>query len=101
MGGYRLQQTVTVVRSKLQNAVIHGADDARERRTKVTSLVQEKSKPWNKAGARYRPSSRIAASSPSSVSGYIRPPMSCRIIRIDSVKSHSRSATGLSHTHDG
>src|SRR5215472_8074113 len=35
--------------------------------------------PWNEAGARYRPSSRIAASSPSSVSGYIRPPMSCRI----------------------
>jgi hypothetical protein len=24
MGGYRLQQTVTVVRSKLKNAVIHG-----------------------------------------------------------------------------
>src|SRR5271169_4451627 len=49
----------------------------------------------------YRPSSRIAASSPSSVSGYIRPPSSWRIMRIDSVSSHSRSGTGLSHTHDG
>src|SRR5579862_2385507 len=28
----------------------------------------------------YRPNSRIAASRPSSVSGYIRPPRSCRII---------------------
>src|SRR5262249_37645557 len=101
MGGYRLQQTVTVIRSKLQNTVIHGADDARERRMRVTSLVQEKSKPWNEAGPRYRPNSRIAASSPSSVSGYIRLPMSWRIIRIDSVKSHSRSGTELSHTHDG
>ena len=35
--------------------------------------------------ARYRTNSRIALSSPSSVSGYIRPPISCRIMRIECV----------------
>ena len=33
----------------------------------------------------YRTNSRIARSSPSSVSGYIRPPINCRIMRIDCV----------------
>src|ERR1700728_2081883 len=49
----------------------------------------------------YRPNSRIAPSSPSIVSGYIRPPMSWRIRRIEAVVSHSRSAMGLSQTQDG
>ena len=49
----------------------------------------------------HRTSSRIAPSKPSSVSGYIRPPINWRIIRIDWVKSHSRSATGLSQTQAG
>ena len=44
----------------------------------------------------YLTNSRIALSNPSSVSGYIRPPMSLRIMRIDWVWSHSFSATGLS-----
>ena len=34
-------------------------------------------------GLAYRTSSRIARSSPSSVSGYMRPPMSWRMMRID------------------
>ncbi len=50
---------------------------------------------------RYLPSSRIAPSSPSSVSGNIRLPMICRIRRIEAVMSHSCSATGLSQTQDG
>jgi hypothetical protein len=49
----------------------------------------------------YLTNSRIALSMPSRVSGYIRPPMSCRMMRIDWVKSHSCSATGLSHTQAG
>ena len=49
----------------------------------------------------YLPNSRIAASNPSMVSGYIREPITCRIKRIEAVVSHSRSGTGLSQTHDG
>ena len=48
-----------------------------------------------------RTSSRIARSSPSSVSGYIRSPISWRIMRIEWVCSHSRSGTGLSQTQAG
>jgi hypothetical protein len=48
--------------------------------------------------ARHLTNSRIARSRPSCVSGYIRPPMSARIMRIDWVWSQSRSGTGLSQT---
>jgi hypothetical protein len=49
----------------------------------------------------YLTNSRIALSRPSSVSGYIRSPISWRMMRIDWVKSHSCSGTGLSHTQAG
>ena len=49
----------------------------------------------------YRTSSRIARSSPSSVSGNIRPPMSWRTTLTDCVKFHSFSGTGLSQTQAG
>jgi hypothetical protein len=49
----------------------------------------------------YLTSSRIALSSPSRVSGYMRPPISWRIARIDWVYSHWLSGTGLSHTQAG
>ncbi len=61
-------------------------------------LPKSNSAPPNKF---YLTNSRIARSSPSSVSGNIRPPMSWRIIRIDWVCGHSLSGTGLSHTHEG
>ena len=49
----------------------------------------------------YLLSSRIAASRPSMVSGYIRPPRIWRIMRIEPVVSQSCSGTGLSQTQDG
>ena len=46
----------------------------------------------------YRISSRIARSSPSSVSGYMRPPRRSRISLMEGVQAHCASGTGLSHT---
>lgn len=50
---------------------------------------------------RFRDNSRIAPSSPASVSGYIRSLISSRSIRIDWVYPHCASGIGLSHAAAG
>ena len=57
--------------------VTPGNDGSRQVEILRTQLQLQQS------GDVYRTSSRIALSNPSSVSGYIRPPMSWRMMRID------------------
>ena len=74
--------------------------DETEKWGKVVSSPASSRSDRQPPAAHHLTNSRIARSKPSSVSGYIRPPMRLRIMRIDWVCSQSGSATGLSQTAD-